>query len=509
MYAICVCILYPGTIVIICSGSKGQAGLIISEKIRGFFVEVSPNFAREIKKIITNNHDWLVEFHNGSRIKVVPATDLARGNRSNLNIYEEFRIIDKEVIDTVLSPFLISRQPPYLLQEKYKHLREEPKEMYISSAYYKVEWWFDELRSIVKMNFKGKNSRFIAFDYLLAVYHGLKTKKQMEKEREKTDEISFMMEYENIPYGENSNSYFKLDMFRKNRNIKKVFYPLRYDNLDKIKNPNGIKRVDGEIRIVSVDLAARKGKANDNTVITCIRLIPTAKGYLRELVYMESCQGEHTGKQALRVKQIYHDFECDYVVLDLQNVGINVFEALAVITKDEERGIEYDAMTVFEHKSLEKSLIDELKEKTLAMNAKPVIYPIMAYAKLNSDIAVEFRDKLQKNMISIPIPEVDAEDYLNGKVKEYMNTTDVNIRTWYIHPYRQFSEMINETVNMEFSIVSGNIKLETIGSARKDRYTSASYGNYFASLLEQDLLKEKDNSDWSSYVIAGSRNSPW
>jgi hypothetical protein len=219
---------------------------------------------------------------------------------------------------------------------------------------------------------------------------------------------------------------------------------------------------------------------------------------------MESWQGEHTGKQALRIKQIYHDFEADYVVLDLQNIGIQVFEALAVITKDEERGIEYDAMTVFEHKSLDKSLIQELKEKTLAMNAKPVIYPIMAYAKLNSDIAVDFRDKLQKNMISIPIPEVEAEDYLNTKNKEYMSTMDVNIRTWYLHPYRQFSEMINETVNMEFSIVSGNIKLETIGSARKDRYTSASYGNYFASLLEQDLLKEKDTSDWESFVIAGS-----
>lgn len=121
------CILYPGTWIVICSGSKGQAGLIISEKIKGFFAENSPNFAREIKKIIVNNNDWIVEFHNGSKIKVVPATDLSRGNRSNINIYEEFRIIDKEIIDSVLSPFLISRQPPYLLKNEYKHLAEEPK----------------------------------------------------------------------------------------------------------------------------------------------------------------------------------------------------------------------------------------------------------------------------------------------------------------------------------------------------------------------------------------------
>ena len=41
------------------------------------------------------------------------------------------------------------------------------------------------------------------------------------------DLITFQEEYCNIPWGENSDAYFKLIMFDRTRNIKKAFYPQR------------------------------------------------------------------------------------------------------------------------------------------------------------------------------------------------------------------------------------------------------------------------------------------
>lgn len=495
LYSICVCILYPGSIIVIAAGSKKQAGFIISDKIQGYFLENSPNFAREIKKITTNSNDWEVFFHNGSKIKVVPASDLARGNRSTVNIYEEFRIIEKKIKDSVLSPFLMSRQPPYLKNEKYSHLTEEPKEIYISSAWYKSEWWWDELKHIVNMHYSGDKAYFIAFDYLLALHHGLKTKRQIQREKKTMDETLFMMEYENIPFGENSNAYFKLDMFKRNRTLKKAFYPLREDNYNKQVNEYAIKRVEGEKRIVSVDIATRKGKENDNSVITCIRLIPTAKGYIREVVYMESHQGENTILQALRIKQIYYDFRADYIVLDLQGAGITIYEQLGLVTKDEARGLEYEALTVMNSEHVEDRVYRELREKTLAMNAKPVIFPISATARLNDKIAVDFRDKLQRGMIKFLVDNIEAEEYLSTHIKEFNKTEDPGLRAWFIHPYIQTSAMITEAVNLEYSINNGLIKLQEPKGKRKDRYTSCSYGNWFATLLERDLLKDSDYDD--------------
>lgn len=492
-------VLYPNSEIVVVASTQKQSGIIFGKMSR--LREDYPNIQREIKKFSDTNNNYICILHNGTTIKVVGCNEGGRGERSTFTIGEEFRIMDKQKYDSIVKPFAYARQTPYLKNPKYSHLIEEPREILISSAYHKAMWWYKETIKMIKMMLEGKDVGFIAFDYLIPIKHGIKTRKQIAKERTTMDEITFMEEYENLPFGENSNAYFKLNMFSKNRSIKKASYPLRKDLLDKKTNPYGIKRVEGEIRLVSVDIATRKGKANDNTIISCIRLIPTVKGYFREFVYLESHQGEHTGKQALRIKQIYFDFEGDYIVLDLQQAGISVFEQLAIVTKDEERGIEYDAYTVWEHKSLEKSLISELKEKTLGINAKPLIYPIMASAKLNSEIAVDFRDKLQRNMINFLVSEEEAESFLNKNNKEFINNSDVNLRAWFVFPFIETELLINESINLEFSILSGNIKIEAVGGARKDRYTSCSYGNYVASLLEKDFIKQEDDYDENEEVI--------
>jgi len=496
-------VLYPNSEIVVVAATQKQTKIIL-DKIDGLKNEY-PNIAREISKIVLSQNDCKCTLHNGSTVKIVGCNDGGRGSRSTFTIGEEFRIMDKEKYDAIVVPFSYVRQTPYLKKTEYKHLAEEPREILISSAYYKSEWWYEETLSLIKMILDGDNVGFIAFDYLIPIVHNLKTLKQMTMERKKMGEIMFMQEYENIPFGESSDAYFKLLMFSKNRRLKKAFYPLRQDEINKKDTIGKIKRIKDEIRIISSDISTRKGKKNDNSINTCIRLLPTTKGYQREYVYMESYQGEHTGYQAIRIKQLYHDFEADYIVLDLANAGISIFEQLAIITKDDERGIEYDAFTVHEHKSLDKALIDELKNKTLSTKAIPVIYPVLAYGKMNSDIAVNFRDNLQRSMCSFLINENEAENYLMQKNKEFLENDDINFKTWCIHPYVQFSELVTETVSLEFSIVGGNIKLETTGTKKKDRYTSCSYGSYFADLLETELLKDKDDNGLNNFVKYAKR----
>ena len=487
-------VLYPNSEIVIVATTLKQASIIFGKMAR--LKDDYPNIAREVKDFSDTQNNCNCTLHNGTTIKIVACSESGRGERSTFTIGEEFRIMDKQKFDSIVKPFAYARQTPYMKNPKYSSIKiliEEPRQVLISSAYHKGLWWYKETMTTIKMMLDGKDAGFIAFDYLIAIKHNIKTVKAIARDRTTMDEITFLEEYENIPWGENSNAYFKLDMFKKNRNLKKAFYPLRNDMLDKKKNPNDIKRTDGEIRIVSVDIATRKGSKNDNTIITCIRGLPTAKGYEREYVYQESHQGEHTGKQALRIKQVYHDFEADYIVLDLQQAGITIFERLATITKDEERGIEYEAFTVFEHKSLEKKLIEELQEKTLGVNAKQVIYPIMANSRLNNDIAVDFRDRLQRNMCNFLIDDNDAETYLSRYNKEFSNSKDVNLNSWYLKPYIETALLINESINLEYSFSGGYVKLDTVGTARKDRYTSCSYGGHFISLLELELLKNADS----------------
>ena len=490
LFALAKACLFPNSEVVIVAATQKQAGVIFGkiDMLRRDY----ENIAREIKDFSNTTNNRVCILHNSSKLKVVAANESGRGERATCTIGEEFRIMDKEKYDSIVKPFAYARQTPYLKNPKFSHLIEEPTEILISSAYHKALWWYEETITKIKMMLNGENVGFVAFDYLLAIKHGIKTKKQILREKATMDEITFMEEYENIPYGESGNAFYKFDMFKKNRSIKKAFYPLLNDLENTKKKQKLLKRVDGEIRVISIDIATRKNEENDNTIISCIRAIPTARGYKREMVYMESHHGEHTKVQALRIKQIYYDFEADYVVLDLQQAGITVFERLGEVTKDEERGIEYDAFTVFKHKSLDKKLIDELEEKTLSTMAKPVVYPILASQKLNNDIALDFRDKLKTNMFNLLIDNTEAEDYLTRHHADFKDDSNIDTKTFLIKPYIETDLLINESINLEQMIQNGYIKLNTVGTARKDRYTSVSYGNYFVSLLEKDYLKNDD-----------------
>jgi len=106
------------------------------------------------------------------------------------------------------------------------------------------------------------------------------------------------------------------------------------------------------------------------------------------------------------------------------------------------------------------------------------------------------REMLQSRMIDFLVNDIDAETYLLKNNKEFADPKmDSNRRAEILVPYIQTNLMINECVNLEFSLSSGNIQLKTAtSSARKDRFSSLSYGNYFASLLDQELVREEDTS---------------
>ena len=137
VFCICRCILYPGTKITVAAGSKSQAMKIITEKIPEL-QQYSPMLEREIERVRTamNTDDPNVMFYNGSWIKVVASNEKARSARSHINVYDEFRLIDLDILTKVLRRFLgTPRQPGYLRKPEYKHLQERNQEVYLSSAW--------------------------------------------------------------------------------------------------------------------------------------------------------------------------------------------------------------------------------------------------------------------------------------------------------------------------------------------------------------------------------------
>lgn len=516
------CILYPNTKVIVVSGTKKQAGLIVKEKIQKELMPKSENLRREIKKISTNANDIEVTFHNGSSLVVVVGNEDALGYRGTILIYEEFKRIKKFVIDKVIKPFAMTRPAEFRTNEeceqygvKYRdnqEFNEETANIYISSAAPTSHWMGKLLKDTVKSKYSDGRSCMLATDYSIALKHNIKTKSDLIEAKRSTDPITWREEYENEMLREGANAYFSYGLLVKTQSNKKAFYPRRNDDVkNKHKNPYFIPKQTGEIRVLSCDMAfIERANKNDNSCFTCIRALPESvtyesrsidgksievkNGYRRIPPYIEANPGSDVDKQAIRIKQLYYDFDADYVVLDTRNGGLLVYDRLAKVLYDEERDCEYPAW---------KCMNDpDIAKRVNVVGAIENVFAINASQKLNNDIAVSLRTIFETQMIDLLVNFDEAKDILESNVPEYSSSPDGEVMAFYERPYLETQALVNEMMSLEYTRneQTGIITLFETGSNTKDRYVSLAYGSYFISLLEQDLVSDDGDYDFEILI---------
>lgn len=488
VFSVAKAILYPGVKIVIVAKTLSQAGIIINDKVK-LMMTYSPFIGAEIAKIRESKTGYSAFFNNGSVIEAVQSSDSARGHRAQQIIVEESRLVDHDVLEKVIKPFLSLRNPPFKSLPEYKGnkiYREMPLISQITSAHYADADWYREAMSIIERVAKGdKGANFIAFDHLTAVRYGIKTKDVLRGEMATSDRTTVQHEYHNIPSTISDRAYYDFSYFK--RSVNKAFYPQRLSTFNPRKNPYGIAKVDGEIRILSADIAVMSGSARDLTILGCIRLIPGKRGYSKSVVYMESHSGVNTAIQARRIKQVFFDFEADHLVLDTRNIGLSVFEELGKATTDEERNVAYPGFTLSHYNLLSPEQRRDYLARISTPNGLPVVFPILGSATFNAEMFSDFKASLQNGEWSFLVHELDAENYLIENQPEYIGSgANSDSVAFFKNPYAQTSLFIDECVNLEATLLNNVVKLER-RNGRKDRFTTVCYANYLASILDREL----------------------
>lgn len=511
LYAVIRCILYPNTNIIIASGTKGQARLIISEKIVSLYnnSEAVRSEIGEFRNIKTGANDAKVSFRNGSKIEAVTSSDSARGYRGNILILDEFRLIKKDVIKEVLTPMLnVVRTPPFTFKSEYKNYpQEENKTVYISSAWYKTHWAWDEFKDYFN-NMLAGGSYFVAdTPYTLSVHHGLLTQNKVNQDRKSYDKAKWEMEYEGLFVGENDKGYFKLEDVNKCRTITKTFIPptteefIENNSRSVPKNLSNIPRIDknSEIRIIALDVALMGGSKtvkNDSSAFTCLRLVQEKDTYRRDILYLESIRESISANDlSIRLKQLYQDFEADYVVIDTNGIGTAVLEAVCSLLYDEQRDVEYPPWS---------TINNEDENERLKTKGTPVVIAYKADAKFNNAIATGLRASLEDKKLRLPITDIEQREYLVDK-GGFLNKS-VHEQQRQLFTFQQASALANELVSLEYIVRSGNIVIQEVGTTTKDRYSSIAYGNYYASQLEKALRETDESGGYEDYFFISSYN---
>ena len=500
------CILYPGTKICIASGTRGQS-INVLEKI---ILELKPNsaeLAAEIdeKQTKINGTNAQIVFKNSSYIKVVTASDTARGNRANLLLLDEFRMISKDVINTILRKFLTQKRMPKYesltkSQRKLEYSKEKNKTIYLSSAYFVDHWSYLKCTDTCRFMLDSLKHQFVCgLPYQLSILEGLLDPDTVADEMAETDfnEIKFQMEYEALWYGNTGDSFFDYNSISKNRKIK---YPILPNNITKkVNNAQQIKipiKQAGEIRILSADIAlmtSTKTK-NDATAIFLNQMLPTKTGrYTSNITYSNNYEGMRTDDQALIIRRHFYEFDCDYLVLDAAGLGLGVYDCLAKEIVDPETGEIYPAISCCNNK--------EMAKRCTVNNADKVIWVVKANLQLNSDCAFFLRQGFKSGHIRLLSTEYDGENALN-EIKGYTSLSSTEKMLFQL-PYIHTTLFIDEATKLQHEGDGTRVKLFELSGNRKDRYSSLSYNYYVAIQIENKMNKRNNQMKRNSnnYVI--------
>ena len=247
--------------------------------------------------------------------------------------------------------------------------------------------------------------------------------------------------------------------------------------------------------LYSINIAVMGGSKNDNSCYAVMQLLPVKRGgYIRNVMYIETCNGEHTVAQALRIRKLFQDFEGDYIVLDTQGAGIGVFDTLCRELVDDESGEIYPPVSCANDPVMASRCRDR--------NAPKVIYSIRANAQFNSDAALAFRDHIKRGLIRLLIDEEDAQEMFANDTAFMRLTTEEQSRV--LLPYVQTSLFITETINLSYDILNGKVRIKETGTRRKDRYSSIMYADVVASELEKKYRRRYEED-----AVSGDGDIPF
>lgn len=477
LIAFAICCLYPGTIVAVCSGTAGQATLIL-QKLK-LLVEQNPNMANELtaagsRSLVQLSKDkGKCTFKNGSFIESF-AIDSMRGIRAKIVIVDETPEVDQETQDAVVSPIKNYRRE---ISFNYGFQDYESKTIAITSACEKSNSFYDEFLRVVRNMAKGDRTAFAcALDYNAAAANGITTMDFFMKEKERMPDLVFQMEYGSKFVGATSNSAFPYELTNSCRTLEKI----------EMEQPKNSK----SFYIISLDIATSEDKNADNSIICVVKYIERSDGtFSKKLVNMRSYHGKKLDVLAEEIRKLYHTKfpNAAKIVYDSRGLGDSLDRFFDKEWVDPLTGKEYPPLVV-----------DDVPQVSSA--AIKVLHPFRAVQSLNQRIYTNLRVALEKRTIELPINSRIIQSKQN-EIEDPSKRMTMQESAVYLETDALVFEMGNIVAKVG---KSGNVLYDTPrANQHKDRYSALAMANDYICELEKENVKKYKQGDVCIGIASG------
>lgn len=493
------CILYPGTIIVVASKTRKQSNEVIG-KVKDILMPNSPILQTEISDILMNQYNSTITFRNSSKIVVCTANDNARGLRCHILLVDEFRMVSSQIYNTVLRKFLnVNRQPGFMSKREYaNYTTEENKTILLSSAYFSDNWAYDETKTTAAQMISGNYPYFAcALPYQIAIKENLLTRERVLEEITDSsyNEMTFQMEMEALFYtGAADGCLYEHGDIVPCRGIKYAFYPPSVSALISDKRIKIPPKMHNEVRILSADIAlmaSSKKNNNDATSIFINQLLLSDGGKsINKIVYGENNEGLRTEEEALVIRKLYNEFDCDALVIDARGIGVGVLDLLLADIYDPETGLVYGALS---------SVNQDIAARCRVKDAPKVIYPVLATADFNSRSALGLRESFKQGTVQLLINEDDFDECASD-LSGY-NKLPLEDKMRLRLPYINTTLLINELVSLQYEDRNGLVRVKEKSGMRKDRYSSLSYSVEIGKQIEKEYISKHNKKTMQDLVF--------
>ena len=459
------CVLYPGTICAVCSGTAMQATIVlqklkmIADQNKNLANEISASNARSLVQLAKDKGKCT--FKNGSYIESFSIESM-RGQRAKIIVLDETALIPQEEQDAVIAPVKNYRRD---ISKTYDFQDFASKTVCSTSACTKSNTFYDDFMRVLSNMSKGDEGSFAcALDYNAAAANGITDMEFFLKEKEKMPDATFQMEYGSVFIGSNENSALPFDLTTTCRTLEKI----------EMEQPKNSKSK----YVICLDIATSTAKGSDNSILTVVKYTECQDGsYARKLVNIRSYNGKPLDYLAEEVRMYYHVRfpNTEKIVYDARGLGDSFSRFFDKEWIDPSTGKEYPPLVVDD-------------EPSINPDAKQVLHPFRAVNTLNQRIYTNLRVALEKKHIELPMQE------------RIMRTRQQSIEDEKQRLTREEMAIFLETDALQFEM--GNIVEKTSASGNKtydvpktgqhkDRYSSLAMANDYISELEKENIKRR------------------
>lgn len=229
------------------------------------------------------------------------------------------------------------------------------------------------------------------------------------------------------------------------------------------------------------------GRIGCTTEVVVCKVSPSQTGVpVKNIVNLYSYEEEHFAAQAIKIKRIFKQFNCNIAVVDANGLGVGLVDELVRDTEDPDTGEFLPNLGVY-NDDPDKPVYKRFENENTIHNA---LYLMKANVAINTELYAYAQAQMRSGKVRFLIDENIAKNKLMSQAQSKRMSR--NKRSEYLQPFVMTSILRDQMLNLVQENEGANIILkQQTRTIKKDKFSAFIYALWWSKIQEESKKKKK------------------